>query len=257
LVGNRFASRLSVAVGVVQLYQLYFFFPAAAGVVWTSERHAQVPSWETEMKNLAMAGLAVCFASGCATSTNYTPPDQVAVTNAIRVDRPFDNVWDQLVRELSSDFFVIKNIDKNSRIINISFMSNKPSDYVDCGRSFHKSSGIFTGEPTQYNTADSVTFYTNDLLGQAYTVRRTTRLEGRTNIYVAPEGQGTNVIVNTKYVLGMNIVTTAYDGRQTGQASTAIDFSTKSPALPTPTEVGCSTKGVIEGKILSFVSTRT
>ena len=190
------------------------------------------------MKNLAMAGLAVCIASGCATSTNYTPPGRVAVTNAIKVDRPFDTVWDQLVRELSSDFFVINNIDKNSRIINISFTSNKPSDYVDCGRTAHTSSGIFTGGPTQYDTADSSSYYTNDAIGNAYTVRRTTRLEGRTNIYVAPEGQGTSVIVNTKYVLGMNTVVTAYDGRQTGQGSRSIDLSTKSPALPTPTEAG-------------------
>jgi hypothetical protein len=219
------------------------------------ERHAPMPSWEADMKNLAMAGLAVCFASGCATSTNYVPPGRVAVTNAIKVDRPFDNVWDQLVRELSSDFFVINNIDKNSRIINISFTSNQPSDYVDCGRTSQTSSGIFTGGVTQYNTADSVTYYTNDRIGQAYTVRRTTKLDGRTNIYVAPEGQSTNVAVNTKYVLGMNTVITAYDGRQVNQASKAIDFSTKSPANPTSSEAGCATKGVIEGKILSLVST--
>jgi|KBSMisStaDraftv2_1062788.scaffolds.fasta_scaffold351824_1 hypothetical protein len=219
-----------------------------------SERHAPMPSRETDMKSLAMAGLAVCFVSGCATTTDYTPPGRVAVTNSIKVERPFDAVWDQMVKELSGDFFVINNIDKNSRIINISFTSNKPSDYVDCGRTARTSSGLFTGGPTQYDTADSSSYYTNDAIGRAYTVRRTTRLEGRTNIYVAPEGQSTNVVVNTKYVLGLNTVVTAYDGRVTGQNSKTIDFSTKAPALPTPNDAGCSTKGVIEGKILSFVS---
>jgi hypothetical protein len=206
------------------------------------------------MKNLAMAGLAVCFASGCATSTNYSPPGRVAVTNSIKVDRPFDNVWDQLVRELSSDFFVINNIDKNSRIINISFNSNRPSDYVDCGSTTRTAGNIFIDGVTQYNTADSVSYRTNNPLGQILNVNRTTRLDGRANIYVAPEGPGTSVIVNTKYVLGLNTVVTTYDGRPAGQASKTIDFSTKNPALPTSDVAGCATKGVIEGKILSFVS---
>jgi hypothetical protein len=219
-----------------------------------SERHAPMPSRETDMKSLAMAGLAVCFVSGCATTTDYTPPGRVAVTNSIKVERPFDAVWDQMVKELSGDFFVINNIDKNSRIINISFSSNHPSDYVDCGRTAHESNSLFNGGITQYNTADSATVRANDAIGRSYTFKRTTRLEGRTNIYVAPEGDGTSVIVNTKYVLGINGVMTAYDGSQVGQKSKTIDFSTKTPALPTDGEAGCASKGVIEGKILSFVS---
>lgn len=206
------------------------------------------------MRNLALAGLAVCFASGCATSMNYSPPSRVAVANSVKVEKPFESVWDQLVRELSSDFFVINNIDKNSRIINISFTSNQPSDYIDCGSTSRSSSSILADGPTLYNTADSVGYRTTNPIGQPLNVNRKTRLEGRSNIYVAPNGSATDVIVNTKYVLDIKTAVTDLYGHQVGQGSKTIDFSTKSPSLSSPSEPGCATKGAIEQKILSFVS---
>lgn len=206
------------------------------------------------MRNLAVAGLAVCFASGCATSVNYTPPSRVAIANSVKVEKPFESVWDQLVRELSSDFFVINNIDKNSRIINISFSTNQPSDYIDCGNTSRSSSSILDEGPTRYNTADSVGYRTASPLGQPLNVNRKTRLEGRSNIYIAPNGSGTDVIVNTMYVLAIQTAVTDLYGHPVGQGSKTIDFSTKNPSLYTATEPGCATKGAIERKILSFVS---
>jgi hypothetical protein len=206
------------------------------------------------MRNFAVAGLAVCVFSGCATTTNYTPPSRMSVTNSTKVERPFDSVWDQLVRELSGDFFVINNIDKNSRIINISFSSNRPSDYVDCGLTSRSSNSMLVNGVTQYNTADSVGYQTASPVGQVLNVNRNTKLEGRSNIYVAPNGSGTDVVVNTKYVLNIRTAVTALDGRSVGQGSRTIDFSTKSPSSPAANEPGCATKGAIEAKILSFVS---
>jgi hypothetical protein len=209
------------------------------------------------MKNLAVLGLVICFASACATSTNYSPPTRVAVNNSAKIAKPFDAVWDQLVKELSSDFFVINNIDKNSRIINISFTSNRPSEYIDCGSTSRSSSHILANGVTQYNTADSAGYRTNNSLGQLFDVNRTTRLEGRSNIYVAPDGPGTSVIVNTKYVLDIKTAVSTLDGRPAGQAAKTIDFSTKTPSLSSGTEPGCATKGVVEAKILSFVGPKT
>ncbi len=61
---------------------------------------------------------AIMVLTGCATSTfNYSPPLETKIQNTKQVDLPFDTVWDQLVKQLSTDFFVINNIDKNSRLM--------------------------------------------------------------------------------------------------------------------------------------------
>jgi hypothetical protein len=202
-------------------------------------------------------GLVVSVASACATSTNYSPPTKVAVNNSVKINKPFEAVWDQLVKELSADFFVINNIDKNSRIINISFSSSRPSDFIDCGSTSRSSSHPLVNGVAQYNTADSTGYRTSNQIGQLFDVNRSTRLEGRSNIYVAPDGPGTSVIVNTKYVLDIKTAVSTLDGRPAGQASKTIDFSTKTPSLSSGTEPGCATKGVIEAKILSFVGPKT
>lgn len=209
------------------------------------------------MKNWGVALSAICLASGCATSTNYTPPTKVGVVNSAKVDRPFDAVWDQLVRELSSDFFVINNIDKSSRLINISFSSNRPSDFVDCGSTARSSNSMFANGVTRYMTADSVNYRTATNLGQPIDVNRITKLDGRTNIYVAPDGTGTSVVVNTKYVLDIRTILTALNGNTVGRTSGTIDFSTKTPSTATSAQPACMTKGVIETKILSSAGLKT
>jgi len=198
-----------------------------------------------------MAITAACLTSGCATSIDHTPPMRVTVINTAQIDRPFDTVWDQLVRELSSDFFVINNIDKNSRLINISFSSNRPSDFIDCGITSRSTSSLLANGAV-YTTADSASYRTTNSIGQPLNVSRTTKLNGRANIYVAPEGSGTSVIVNAKYVLDINTTLRWLDGRIAGQSSGTVDFSTKSPASSTANEPACSTKGVIETRILAL-----
>lgn len=209
------------------------------------------------MKNWVMLVAAVCLASGCATSTNHTPAASAAVINSAKIDRPFDAVWDQLVRELSSDFFVINNIDKSSRLINVSFSSNRPSDFIDCGVTSRSTSSLLVNGNANYKTADSASFRTTNSLGTPFDVSRTTKLNGRANIYVAPEGTGTSVIVNAKYVLDINMALRSLDGRPAGQSSGTIDFSTKSPAAGTAAQPGCNTSGVIETKVLNLAGPRT
>lgn len=203
-------------------------------------------------KSLALTLGAATLATGCATSSfDYSPPSTSGeIVNTKIVNQPFDTVWDQLVRRLSSDFFVINNIEKNSRLINLSFTAQRPSDYVDCGlstRSFTNAQGKRT---FTYNAADSAMFTVASPQGIAFNSDRRTRLEGRTNIYVAPEGAGTLVTVNTKYVLSINVSLTSLDGRPAGNQTYLIDFSTKEPGGD---DVRCSARGIIERRILGFV----
>lgn len=187
--------------------------------------------------------------AGCATSTmNYAPPVDHKVQNSKFVARPFDAVWDSLVKELSRDFFIINNIDRNSRLINISFSSQRPSDFVDCGNS-HRTFKNVRGEQNYiYKTSDSVNFVSTDNQGRAFIFRRNSRLEGRTNVYVAPEREGTNITVNTKYVVSVTISATTVDGRPAGTRSFIFDPTTTHPF--TNGEVRCVALGLIEERIL-------
>jgi hypothetical protein len=193
--------------------------------------------------------------AGCATSTsNYSPPVASSIANTKQVASPFDSTWDKLVRQLSSDFFVINNIDKNSRLINISFSSQKPSDFVDCGRSMRTFKNARGEQTYNYNSADSTQFTMANDAGHVFHLQRTTRLEGRTNIYVAPEANGTLVIVNTKYVVNLTVNSTNVEGHPAGTQNLTWDFSTKQGYVDQGSNgVSCHATGAIERRILSLV----
>src|SRR3546814_17893451 len=78
---------------------------------------------------------AILLTAGCAAQAdlNYRKPTQPSLTNSRTVNAGFEETWDRLVRNLSSEFFVINNIEKEFRIINVSFQTEAPDRYVDCG----------------------------------------------------------------------------------------------------------------------------
>jgi len=196
-----------------------------------------------------ITALSTLLLASCATSTaHYAPPSPSSVTNTKFVDKPFDVVWDALVKELSGDFFVINNIDKNSRLINISFSSQTPSEFVDCGQSTRTFKNARGEQTYAYKTSDSTSFTTANDQGHAFNWRRTSRLDGRTNIYVAPEKAGTNITVNTKYVVSISVNATAIDGRPAYTESFIFDPSTKQPY--SKDNIVCMANGTIEERIL-------
>ena len=78
---------------------------------------------------LQLSVIAVLLTSGCvATVPKYSPPLMSGTpTNEVVLPENFEVVWKRLVKNLSADFFVINNIEKASRLINISFSANQPS----------------------------------------------------------------------------------------------------------------------------------
>ncbi|WP_460145851.1 hypothetical protein [Pseudomonas sp. S2_A02] len=200
----------------------------------------------------AIAVMGFCLlATGCATSsTDYQAPTESKTVNTKVVDKPFDQVWDNLVRQLSSDFFVINNIDKNSRLINLSFSTQKPSEYVDCGVTTRRFGNVRGENSYVYKTADSAAFPLTDQQGHAFNITRNTKLNGRVNIYVAPASAGTSVAVNTKYVVDIVYVATNFDGKPGGGENLSLDFSTKQGY--SGSEVTCYAKGSLENRILEM-----
>ena len=111
-------------------------------------------------------------------------------------------------------FYVINNIERESRIINVSFNTNSPSDYVDCGRTRRTYTQGEKTETFDYAVADSSTYkmagtkQPHPATFSYANVRRTPKLEGRSNIYVAPDASNpssTVVSVNTRYIVTIKV----------------------------------------------------
>ncbi len=156
---------------------------------------------------LPLFSLAGCATQGIST-VHVTEPSKPAFSYEKTFDRPQGDVWDKLVKNIAKSFFVINNIDKESRIINLSYSSNRPQDYVDCGRTKRTFSEGKTNESYEYGVTDNlVTFKVAptsqpDLrFIQVGTIIRNTSLDGRANVYVAPEKAGTVVSVNAKSIV--------------------------------------------------------
>jgi hypothetical protein len=166
----------------------------------------------TVRHSAAWAGLALvvnllvgCAAPGSST-IQHSEGATVVIENSVSTAVPFEQAWDKFVAQLSQSFFVINNIEKDSRIINVSFTSDAPEMYVDCG--ITKREFKFKDEERQYEyqTAASSSYKEAFIWGQYNNlpamreVNRKALVEGRANIYVAPTDAGTVVSVNAVYV---------------------------------------------------------
>ena len=81
---------------------------------------------------LALSGVLSLNIVGCSTSMNYTPPLEIRESQTVILRDPFEAAWTKSVRALGDSFFVINNLVKDSKIINLSY-SGDPEKYVDCG----------------------------------------------------------------------------------------------------------------------------
>jgi hypothetical protein len=81
---------------------------------------------------LTLSALLPINILGCSTSRNYTPPLEVKESTTVILRDPFEAAWTKSVRALGGSFFVMNNVVKDSKIINLSY-SGDPEKYVDCG----------------------------------------------------------------------------------------------------------------------------
>jgi len=230
------------------------------------------------MKHLLLIFPAMIVLTGCATqgvsSSSYTKNTPLQIKNETQIAEPYSLVWDKLIKELSKSYYVINNIDKESRIINLSFSSTSPTEYVDCGVS-HRT--YKQGEKTEnynYDTAGHTMFkiatprQEHPTISNYVLVKREPSLEGRTNVYLAPvEGDKTKTVitVNTRYILSINVKSQIYAEHISGNlfergqmqnTNQIISFNTNKS---TDTDVGggqivtCFAKGKLENEILRIV----
>ncbi len=222
----------------------------------------------------ALFALSSCATVGNNSVSYIEPPSDGLPNNTEVIDQPFNAVWDKLVGELSSSFFVINNIDKESRLINISFISKEPEKYIDCGVtkrrfSFGKENRDYSykvSESSSYKYAGKWGVYQN--LPSIFDIHRNTSLEGRINIYVAPvSGDKTKVSVNIRYILTSKVTGTATGYNAFGQfvrkdtlppSSHTCSFNTKEVSHENwgtddnPAYVTCVSAGTLERKLLKM-----
>ena len=215
--------------------------------------------------------LSGCAATGVSSShtDSYVNPVKTNFQNSIVINESADKVWDRLVEKLSTSFFSINNIEKASRLINVSISSSNPEKYMDCGTTYRTDSFAGQDNSYTYKTASSTKFtYSekhpqNAMLSVHHKVDRNTSMDGRVNIYLAPEGNNTKVSVNAIYVLdvktsGTTQVYNAFGGVIAAQPFNNsypgwANFTTSTPATEENSEgIACVSQGVLETQILDM-----
>lgn len=214
------------------------------------------------MRSIIVFVVFIVFLSGCAsTQTSYTPPTNTQVQTEKVLPLAFDEAWDKYVAELSKSFFVINNISKESRIINVSFSTNDPGEFIDCGATTRKTVHPAIGEKVfYYRVADDSTYlYGVKGTNVLWRVNRVTNLKGRANIYMAPQGGGTLIRANAKYVWTVDIAASANVGGSSKDSLT-LDFSSQEAASrPQVDSEGnqstlvCGSSGILERRLLDLI----
>lgn len=203
--------------------------------------------------------MATIVLSACAgTTVNYTPPNvsKGNIETERTIDADFETVWDQYVKELSKSFFVINNISKESRIINVSFSANDPTKYANCGTTTVSSKHPARGTQTfTYLAAGSSSHWigidgTNHIVDRV----RQTDLEGRANIYIAPINSSKTLLrANARYVLGIHVKMSGVTAYHQETTSSSISFATQETGT-SPDGITCVSKGVFENDLLNIVN---
>ncbi len=226
-------------------------------------------------KFFTMAG--VLLISGCAaqgvSNIEYKAPTPVKVNNEIIVSKPYSLVWDKLVKELSNSSYTINKIDKESRVINLSFSTNKPSEYADCGRTHRTYVQGYEIETYDFETADPSEFKVatpkqpNKNYSYYVKIIRNTMLEGRTDIFIAPsekDSNSTTITVDARYVWTLKVNGQVFAKHFLGKVNPeerlpeetrTIIFTTNSPGKGTGKDIThCCSKGKLEGDILGLIN---
>jgi hypothetical protein len=225
--------------------------------------------------------LLLTLTSGCATqgisTLRYSDPSPVDVKNEIVVPQPFIEVWDGFVKELSKSFYVINNMDKESRIINVSFFTNSPVEYADCGNAHRIYTQGDKKEVYDYEVAGSSEYKVaaNQQGSSAFAyyaiIQRETTLDGRANIYIAPDEKdksNTIVTVNARYVITIKAKGEAFAEHVNGNIfsngrladyTAIIAFNTHKPGQESGKnnpKITCFSKGKLEDDILKMIHLR-
>lgn len=202
---------------------------------------------------IAFAGLAILV--GCVKHRyEYTPPTRAyEVQSTIFVEKPRDEVWKKVLAGLSSNFFVINNMDKESGFINISY-SGDPTRYVDCGELYYYFENVHGPREYRFPAAAPNANYVAVANGNnAINMYRTMSLEGRINLLIQQEGAGTKVTTTVKYLLTKRMGGQSFTGQMLAPSTETITFNSGPGGAAFPAGTECRPTGVLESEILALL----
>ena len=222
------------------------------------------------IKTLSFLAISIILLNGCATQATstfqYNEKQSNRINNEEVVNKSFESAWSDLVRHLAKSFYDVNNIEKESILINVSFSTDSPEKYIDCGntiRTFKQGSEKLNYD---YDVAENTNYKygagkSNDgVFAFVGHVKRSTNLEGRINIYVAPKGENTEISVNTRYIFTISISGSVNTENMHGQvvraepisqSPTIISFNTNKPNK-SDEGISCFSNGVLEAEILKM-----
>jgi len=203
---------------------------------------------------------------------DYYRPNMKTIKNDIYIEEAFETVWNRVVKNIAKSFFKINNIDKDSRIISISYTIPDYRTYIDCGRSVinitdHRNRketfAFIDASDTNYVT---VCTYEHELkhdfvvLPLKNFITRNVYLEGIANYYLAPKKDGTNIYINARLIIKVieKIETVYFDGF--GIFSHARNNTTSNMCIADTNNycyidyMKCCSTGKLEEFLLSFVN---
>ena len=176
----------------------------------------------------------------------YVPPNinNTNFENSVITNKNFDETWTSLTDFVNDSFFKVENLDKDSGLLTLSFGSNEPENFIDCGD--FEYTLFFTGEEFKGSYIDYVK---SGLLAV---------LEARMNINIQKIDNGsTKTSINTNYKFSTQHALGYYDPKlnQTysfvsGGYQTIDVINPISGSIPTRT---CKSTNFAENTILNVI----
>jgi hypothetical protein len=172
--------------------------------------------------------LAIHIAACMSTRVNYTPPLEAKESTTVLLRDPFEAAWSKSVRALGESFFVMNNVVKDSKIINLSY-SGDPEKYVDCGHVAVNAPGLMGTTTYQFPGARrNVQFKSGSMFRSSF-VDRQMSLEARINIlFEELDKYETGVKVVVRYMVtrtGIETVTDHFNNQTWTQPLPPLKFS--------------------------------
>jgi len=198
--------------------------------------------------------------SGCSTSIDYTPPLDIRESATVILRDPFEAAWTKSVTALGGSFFVINNIVKDSKFINLSY-SGDPEKYVDCGHvAINVKEGIGTTTYQFPGARRSVQYKLARGFSTAV-VNRQMYLESRINIlFEELDKNETGLKVVVRYIVTRTGTETVID-HINNQTSTlplpplSFSFNTGgSDSAPGETNLTCRATGEMERAVIDLLA---
>lgn len=152
----------------------------------------------------------VVLISSCTTSKPPTyiqpPAPNSQLSNSVVIDKTYDEVWAALIETSSKSFFSIKNFEKDSGLLTLSFGSGQTEQYVTCGE-IDSPNRNYRGSFISAVSVGTSMVQSSSLLGAMVqpTVNTPTTgysgLDGAINLFVKRiNDNSTQVAVNTRYI---------------------------------------------------------